>query len=185
MSELISQRLRYRTKIQRQKTATSTYTQPTLAGNSTQGFGLSSSSPSQSIASSQSHDISRISLRPQAKLTDAIQSNLSNDSNKIIQRADDDLPHPQPFPQGSPLSPFNLHLLPGSPLGGGIGYGMPLSPVLPELETDPRALYQPQTPYLGAGGGTDTPSSLPWGLGFQGRYGEDEKSIGAGVGFSF
>ncbi|MBF2064572.1 MAG: DUF4157 domain-containing protein [Calothrix sp. C42_A2020_038] len=69
MSELISQRLRDRTKIQQKKAVTSTYSQPSLAQKSTQGFGLSSFSPSQSIASSQSHDISRISLRPQAKLT--------------------------------------------------------------------------------------------------------------------
>jgi hypothetical protein len=58
-----------RTKIQQKKAVTSTYSQPTLAQKSTQGFGLSSFSPSQSIASPQSHDISRISLRPQAKLT--------------------------------------------------------------------------------------------------------------------
>jgi Domain of unknown function (DUF4157) len=53
----------YRTKIQRKKTATSTYTQPTLVEKSTQGFSFSSSSPSPS------HDISRISLRPQTRLS--------------------------------------------------------------------------------------------------------------------
>jgi hypothetical protein len=52
-----------RIKIQRQKAATSTYTQPNLAQNASPGFGLPSST------SSQSHDISKISLRPQAKLT--------------------------------------------------------------------------------------------------------------------
>ncbi|MBW4671333.1 MAG: DUF4157 domain-containing protein [Cyanomargarita calcarea GSE-NOS-MK-12-04C] len=58
-----------RTKIQQKKAVTSTYSQPTLAQKSIQGFDLSSFSPSQSIASSPSHDISKISLRPQAKLT--------------------------------------------------------------------------------------------------------------------
>jgi Domain of unknown function (DUF4157)/Annexin len=69
MSELISQRLRYRAKIQQKRSVISTYSQPNLAQKSIQGFGLSSSSTSQSIASFPSHDISRISLRPQAKLT--------------------------------------------------------------------------------------------------------------------
>lgn len=58
-----------RTKIQQKKAVTFTYSQPTLAQKSIPGFGWSSFSPSQSIASPQSHDISRISLRPQAKLT--------------------------------------------------------------------------------------------------------------------
>lgn len=58
-----------RTKIQQKKAVTSTYSQPTLAQKSIQGFGLSSFSSSQSIALPQNHDISRISLRPQAKLT--------------------------------------------------------------------------------------------------------------------
>lgn len=71
-----------RIKIQRKKATISTYTQPSLAQKSTQGFGLSSSSPSQSIASPQSHDISRISLRPQAKLT------VSQPGDKYEQEAD-------------------------------------------------------------------------------------------------
>ncbi|NJL63727.1 MAG: DUF4157 domain-containing protein [Methylacidiphilales bacterium] len=52
-----------RTKIQRKKAVTPTYTQPSLAQKSTQDFGLSSSS------AFPSHNISRISLRPQTRLS--------------------------------------------------------------------------------------------------------------------
>ncbi|MBW4671331.1 MAG: hypothetical protein KME60_28895 [Cyanomargarita calcarea GSE-NOS-MK-12-04C] len=52
-----------RIKIQRQEAVTSTYTHPNLAQKTARGFGLPSS------ASPQSHDISKISLYPQAKPT--------------------------------------------------------------------------------------------------------------------
>jgi len=105
-------------------------------------------------------------------------------SGMVVQRDadDDELPHVYP----SPSSPFNLHLLPDAPLGGGIGYGQPLAPVLPPLEQDPRGIKPgvPDMQSIPSGG----PDSGPWsrfGIGIQGRYGDDEKSIGAGFRWNF
>jgi len=103
----------------------------------------------------------------------------------VARDEDDAPPTVSPFAPTSPLGPINLGLLPGSPLGGGIGYGAPLAPVLPELETDPRAPRPgPFVGTPGSGSGDPGPQAA-WGVGLQGRYGQDEKSIGAGVTFHF
>jgi hypothetical protein len=104
-----------------------------------------------------------------------------------VQRDDEEeqLPTPQ-------LGPVNLGLLPGDAPGGRIGFGAPLGPLLPEADTDPRdggrpGPFDPRQPGDPRGGAPeeDAGEAPSWGVGLQGRYGEEEQAVGLGFGFTF
>ena len=91
---------------------------------------------------------------------------------------------PRVGPGGGAAAPFNFSVLPGDPLGGGLGYGQPLSPMFPRLDSGsldiPRLDAPPQGPSLPGAWGQ-------WGFGLQGGYfgqtdaGQPDWMLGAGI----
>jgi hypothetical protein len=82
----------------------------------------------------------------------------------------------------SPLAPFNFGLHPGDPIGGSLGFGQPVSPMFPPLDSGsldvPRIDAPPQGPQL--------PGLWNrFGFGLQGRRTEDEQMIGGALRFNF
>lgn len=94
--------MRERLKIQLQKTTTTTYTQPNLAQKK-QDFSIGAAQPQ--IATEQGHDISRISLRPQAKLTVSQPGDVyEQEAPDLIQRVSDSEVNPVENSTNSPTS---------------------------------------------------------------------------------
>ncbi len=104
-----------------------------------------------------------------------------------VQRDDDDEKFPTPQ-----IGPVNIGLHPGGAAGGRIGFGAPLSPFLPDAGPDPRdggrpGPFDPRLPGDTRGGSPeeDKGATPSWGIGLQGRYGEEEQAVGLGAGFTF
>jgi hypothetical protein len=96
-----------------------------------------------------------------------------------LSRDDDDPKTVSPFKNG-PLAPLNLGLLNGSPPGVSLGYGAPLSPIIPDAPSPYGPRPTPDPTPSGGGGGGDSGPTLPWGVGIQAQGG-DQQSIGAGL----